>query len=1564
LFNSLSTPAVDHSTTAQGFYPLAQFATHNRLFKLPKPIKFPPTLLLSQNYFKTGWSFNTYRRIRNVIMVMDWVPDVSQSALRLREMHDMKVKTRTVHTESMFETLCTDGSSTVLLILSCMCSFLCFLQYQPVLTDKQSELVNIAFKLFNLRGDGKLSADEFRAMLSALDVYLSSEDDLRDYIRLIDWGGDGLDIEDAKRMMRFQQYMRMQQGRYQVALTLHEAESIRGIMHMHLGGPIIPLSPTAIALRVNASGSVMDSTQSWYPAGEYQATLEQQLYRFVDSDMGFKEREAHMLLRALQPNPCDEREIWWSEIRSCRLRTLIDWKLSPLKLVFTVPDEYYLLQYRAYIARIRGILRQRQMGLLDAYRLFDVDRSGDVSYEEFYGAITWLGLGDQCTGLQVQEMCLAMDPGKTGMILYPDFVRHLRDPNEEFEIEQAAEDAKVTKEQQAADLAWLGMDLMTGTGGGSGAGGSTNTMLSVQDNAAWMELIAGSAGTEHHAAWKSQYGDIKPRVLFPEKLQSASSLEASQRDLKSRIFKAAEKIRIEVNRVSGYTSIWDSKGSMSRTKVSVWAGHLLRNKNYRASVCVGHYATQGFNKPSDKNFYLTVSDSSSVLGWFKSKSCYLILNALCPHPLKFRQVWMSRGGEKSLYAWEAVPPTKDFVALGHVFTTSPDEPALSEVRCVPRVWCVPAIVEPKCIWDDAGGGGRRGSIWVINSLSNVCVVEGHEKPKGREFYDLVQNKFMATLNLDKMDWGDKGGASSSAGGALMDSKWKASLDSWMDQWEEDEIEDTTKGGPAAEAGPVVHPFDTKEPGVGGAFQVTSARAAHVAANYANYALSSSTAHTEEDKKLFVQHHAELQALIEEEEQRAEQAAQSHVELKPGEVNRPAVPTVPSFALPTPSQTYTADWLPRDNELTPEINARFASLATAPTLASTYVPEMPKPIKPVLPQLPEIQAPMSSIGATITGAGSYGAGLVANSGGYGSYGASSAGASSLGAGAAAAASSYSAPSYVAPEVPRPIKGAYVPPPPSAVTPATSLAAATGRRKSGEIIFEKLSPKLSPSPAMTSADSAAFAGMSLSATASSATAAGKPPAARKPATSVSGGGDDMFALMNVKAAAPPAAKTPTSAAPAAASTTVKHASPQTKPTVVSPASSSVSPTSAAAAAPAAPADSSAGMTLLPDLMFGVPAASPPSSSKSSSSASSSSSSGVSFGATSLLPSVAGDAPLADLGPMTLTGPGGVSRAPPPSKITPKSASSSSSAPGNDLDIFSGMQTKSAAATSSASSADAGLDLFGLSPAAVAKPAKTSSASSALDMFAGMTTASTAAQKARSTSTVTPPVLAPPPAAASGIIPIGGATAAQTSTASLFPISSSLAAAAASPLMSPPAASATSAPVADLFAPAAAAPAAKPAQTGFVPPSLGAPAQQPQQPQMQQAQQGGMGQMTPQMLAQFQQMTPQQQAMYQQQQLMLSMTPVQLQQFGLQRGMNAMQIQAMLQQQQQLMMHQRQMMQQQAAYQQQQARMQGINQLGAQQQQQQQMMMQQQQMQMRMQQQQQQQQGAKKDDPFGFL
>ena len=45
------------------------------------------------------------------------------------------------------------------------------------------------------------------------------------------------------------------------------------------------------------------------------------------------------------------------------------------------------------------------------------------------------------------------------------------------------------------------------------------------------------------------------------------------------------------------------------------------------------------------------------------------------------------------------------------------EPSVTCMRCVPIVWCDKSHFTPIKIWDDVGaGGGKPGSIWVINSL--------------------------------------------------------------------------------------------------------------------------------------------------------------------------------------------------------------------------------------------------------------------------------------------------------------------------------------------------------------------------------------------------------------------------------------------------------------------------------------------------------------------------------------------------------------------------------------------------------------------------------------------------------------------------------------------------------------------------------------------------------------------------------------------------------------------------------------------------------------------------------
>lgn len=64
------------------------------------------------------------------------------------------------------------------------------------------------------------------------------------------------------------------------------------------------------------------------------------------------------------------------------------------------------------------------------------------------------------------------------------------------------------------------------------------------------------------------------------------------------------------------------------------------------------------------------------------------------------------------------------------------------MRCVPAKWCIPSSTAPVQIWDDTGsGGGKPGSMWIINSMQMVAVVAGHEPPK-EAFFELRHRRFM------------------------------------------------------------------------------------------------------------------------------------------------------------------------------------------------------------------------------------------------------------------------------------------------------------------------------------------------------------------------------------------------------------------------------------------------------------------------------------------------------------------------------------------------------------------------------------------------------------------------------------------------------------------------------------------------------------------------------------------------------------------------------------------------------------------------------------------------------
>lgn len=77
-------------------------------------------------------------------------------------------------------------------------------------------------------------------------------------------------------------------------------------------------------------------------------------------------------------------------------------------------------------------------------------------------------------------------------------------------------------------------------------------------------------------------------------------------------------------------------------------------------------------------------------------------------------------------------------------------PDVTAMRCVPAVWCSPTRTAPTKVWDDTGGGGGKpGSVWIINQMHMVAFVQGHQAPT-ETFYDLNSDRFFAEgLQLTK-----------------------------------------------------------------------------------------------------------------------------------------------------------------------------------------------------------------------------------------------------------------------------------------------------------------------------------------------------------------------------------------------------------------------------------------------------------------------------------------------------------------------------------------------------------------------------------------------------------------------------------------------------------------------------------------------------------------------------------------------------------------------------------------------------------------------------------------------
>eukprot|EP01012_Entosiphon_sulcatum_P007139 TRINITY_DN13559_c0_g1_i1.p1 TRINITY_DN13559_c0_g1~~TRINITY_DN13559_c0_g1_i1.p1 ORF type:complete len:4669 (-),score=764.85 TRINITY_DN13559_c0_g1_i1:3029-17035(-) len=364
--------------TASQFYPLHKFHLYKR-----RALSFPEYLMASTNYFNPRWS--GHRRIKNVIVSMEWVPSVEQLNVLPRPTRDYaEINPEAVSSglERMLRLLDPTSSGTV----AC---------HQDLLEG----LVTIALDM------------------------VPTKDDIQELVRFLQ--------PDEQLRVAYRKYLEFlqsnilrseQSGRYTVALALCEAETIRRILHVRRESPVLGDSSTGLALRCVPSNNVLLDRSYSFPAAPrtYQVEKALQCLRFFDCDLHYAEPELGLLLRSIHGNPAKQRQVFFQQIMACRRRTRQQWEQAPIAKAFKLLNAFTLLHQRAVGLTMRRAVEAKGMHLGDAFLAFNHSRTGVLSPGEVWGALEWLGIS--VSAEDVLDFVDTADSTGQGTIAYPDFL--------------------------------------------------------------------------------------------------------------------------------------------------------------------------------------------------------------------------------------------------------------------------------------------------------------------------------------------------------------------------------------------------------------------------------------------------------------------------------------------------------------------------------------------------------------------------------------------------------------------------------------------------------------------------------------------------------------------------------------------------------------------------------------------------------------------------------------------------------------------------------------------------------------------------------------------------------------------------------------------------------------------------------------------------------------------------------------------------------------------------------------------------------------------------------------
>ena len=446
-------------------------------------------------------------------------------------------------------------------------------------------------------------------------------------------------------------------GRYFVALSLAEAEAVRGCTMLLIeeglggGGAARLALPAAARARLGSAswalrplftyrpkqrGKTLAATTNWRPAGEYQTSAAVHGFRFFNGASAFNARSANIVVRGLSHAPTAQRERWWNKTRRARRRRRVEARSMPtLQRIFTHENELHLLTRRALAARITHSLAAQNLSLVDFFTAVDHDSDATLAIEELNGGLRHLGIS--VADDQIRDLFDSLDGDGDATITFAELAAVL----------ELADDGE--------GVAVLGVG---DEGGGSDSGDDASQMFSPATATAVHRKL-------EHAQSGSYRLNIAPVALGSDAgaiAQRAAKTAAALRKVRA-ICGSIEVCTYATRGIFAgfrWQKVWDTRGTMSRKSCTVWRPRRTGSdpsycaRNERSGYLVlSHFATVELDA-EPREAKLVYVERGAAHSNFRDA-----IDMMFPHPVGFRKLWSqsaSDSGKDPLFVWEPIPP--------------------------------------------------------------------------------------------------------------------------------------------------------------------------------------------------------------------------------------------------------------------------------------------------------------------------------------------------------------------------------------------------------------------------------------------------------------------------------------------------------------------------------------------------------------------------------------------------------------------------------------------------------------------------------------------------------------------------------------------------------------------------------------------------------------------------------------------------------------------------------------------------------------------------------------------